>query len=130
VSKALDKNTEKFIEDVTQKCSNSATKPFKGDTSNGVVSFREGNAGHIFSKREGHVPDSPANRILLRETAQSEKNFLGKDQHGTSWHAQVLPDGRQAWTTSRNGIIQNGGVNQTPKTFNSKTGLSRESKHD
>ena len=37
---------------------------------------------------------------------------------GNTWSARTLPDGTQAWTQTRNGVITNGGLNQTPQVFN------------
>ncbi|HDY8121392.1 TPA: hypothetical protein RQK91_002757 [Vibrio vulnificus] len=79
---------------------------------------------HIFREKEGHLPDTPENRRLLEGVADDPKAILGNDKFGNTWSAQTLPDGSQVWTQSRNGQIINGGVNQTPRSFNSETGLS------
>jgi len=79
---------------------------------------------HIFGDRPGHVPDTPANRQMLVDTASDQSNFQGTDQWGNDWYAQTQSDGSQVWVSSRNGVIQDGGVNLTPRTYNPQTGLS------
>ncbi len=80
---------------------------------------------HIFRDASGHLADTLANRQLLQDTANNPDNILGTDRFGNTWASQTLPDGSQVWVRSRNGIINNGGVNATPKTFNPNTGLNR-----
>ncbi len=72
--------------------------------------------------------DTPANRQTLENVANSNKNYLGKDIHGNKWYAKLNSDGSQIWVQVRNGKIDAGGVNYTPKTFNSRTGLSAANK--
>lgn len=43
----------------------------------------------------------------------------------TLWYFQMQSDGSQVWVTTRDGTIQNGGVNNPPKTWNPDTGYSR-----
>ena len=80
---------------------------------------------HIFRNEPGHLLDTAINRKLLIETANNIENFLGVDQYGTNWYAKILPNEKQVWVAARNNLIRNGGVNETPKIFNSKTGLAR-----
>ena len=61
----------------------------------------------------------------MLETASNPKNYLGIDNHGNHWHAQILSDGTQAWTSSRSGEIRNGGINTTPITYSPETGLNK-----
>lgn len=79
---------------------------------------------HIFRDAPGHVPDTPANRQLLQSVADDATATLGTDRFGNVWSARINSDGTQTWVQSRNGVIINGGVNQTPRTFNPRTGLS------
>ena len=49
----------------------------------------------------------------------------GKDIHGNDWNIRDLEDGSQLWVTSKNGVIQNGGLNKPPKPWDEFTGLSQ-----
>ncbi|MCI5143730.1 MAG: hypothetical protein D3909_18800 [Candidatus Electrothrix sp. ATG1] len=80
--------------------------------------------GHIFRNAPGHITDTPANRRLLRNIASDSRTTLGTDRFGNEWSARIQPDGSQVWVQTRNGVIQNGGVNQTPRNYNPDTGLS------
>ncbi len=103
----------------------------KGETGH----FGDGNGGnklppdksqldHIFDDREGHLPDTPANRQLLVDVANESDNYLGKDKYGNDWHARTEADGSQTWTESRGGIIQNGGSNNPPREWDNDGGLN------
>ena len=83
-----------------------------------------GQIEHIFRNAEGHLPDTPANRQLLQQVADDPSTTLGTDKFGNVWSARTLEDGTQAWVQTRDGVIRNGGLNQTPRVFNSNTGLS------
>jgi RHS repeat-associated protein len=80
---------------------------------------------HIFRDAVGHLTNTSENQQTLLDLTNNAGNLLGTDQFGNHWFAQVLPDGTQVWGSVRNGIIQNGGLNSTPRTFNPNTGLSR-----
>jgi len=79
---------------------------------------------HIFREAEGHLPDTPENRKLLEDLANDRGAVSGPDKYGNTWFRRVLPNGTQVWTSARNAIIQNGGLNTSPKAYNSQTGLS------
>lgn len=79
---------------------------------------------HIFRKAPGHMEDTRENRALLLEVANDTKCHIGKDGRGNEWHCKNLDDGRQIWVSIRNGVIQNGGINQPPRTWNDYSGLS------
>ena len=79
---------------------------------------------HIFREAPDHLADTPANRALLQNVADDAATTLGTDRFGNVWSARTLEDGTQVWVQVRNGVIQNGGVNPTPRVFNPKTGLS------
>ncbi|MBS0521277.1 MAG: hypothetical protein JSR90_21445, partial [Proteobacteria bacterium] len=83
---------------------------------------------HVLRDEEGHLPDTPANKQLLEDVANDPANVMGPDEFGNVWSARILSDGRQVWTRTRNETIINGGINRTPKPYNSKTGLSASSK--
>ena len=102
-------------------------KPAKPPTAakEGRHAIPEGRLGHIFRDAPGHLPDTPANRKLLQGVADDPATTLGPDKFGNTWSARTLDDGTQVWVQTRNGDIINGGLNQTPRTFNLRTGLSR-----
>ena len=79
---------------------------------------------HIFRNAKGHLPDTPTNRMLIKNTANNQKNFLGIDSKGTSWYAQMQADGSQIWVQTYNGIITNAGLDETPRIFNPQSGLN------
>lgn len=58
--------------------------------------------------------------------ADDAATTLGTDKFGNTWSAVTRADGTQVWTQTRNGKIINGGVNNTPHSFNPETGLSRQ----
>ena len=79
---------------------------------------------HIFRKARGHLEDSPQNRQKILELANDPKCYGGKDRRGLDWHYRILDDGSQLWVTTRNGIIQDRGVNNPPHSWDERTGLS------
>jgi hypothetical protein len=85
---------------------------------------KPGQTRHIFRDAPGHLADTPANRALLKGVADDASTTLGTDRFGNVWSARTLEDGTQVWVQTRNGVIQNGGLNKTPRVFNSETGLS------
>lgn len=48
-------------------------------------------------------------------TTYSPIKGLGTDQFGNQWYAKILPDGSHLWGSVRNGVLQNGGLNTTPR---------------
>jgi RHS repeat-associated protein len=95
-----------------------------GDAVGELCPIAEGVAAHMFDGREGHVPDTPENRRLLREVASDPANTRGVDEWGNEWSSKILDDGRQVWTQKRDGEIQNGGINDTPRDWNPRSGFS------
>lgn len=97
------------------------------DALKGKVRLPENDAQlkHIFRKSEGHLEDSPGNRQLLQDLANDMKHHAGKDIHGKDWHYKELEDGSQLWVSVRNGVIQDGGLNRPPRSWDEMTGLSR-----
>jgi len=79
---------------------------------------------HTFRNAPGHLKDTPANRKLLERVANDPKCKLGPDEHGNTLHGYIQNDGTPVWVQLRDGKIINGGVNQVPKVYNPKTGLS------
>jgi filamentous hemagglutinin len=80
---------------------------------------------HIFRDDVGHLADTPENQQALVDLANNPQNRLGTDRFGNEWFAKTQPDGTQLWGSVRKGVIQNGGLNTTPRSFNPATGLSK-----
>lgn len=74
---------------------------------------KEAQIKHIMSERKGHISDTPENRFLLESVSSDERNYVGKDSHGNARYAKII-NGKQVWVSARNGIIQDGGINETP----------------
>ena len=47
-----------------------------------------------------------------------------KDRRGLDWYYRILEDGSQLWVTTRNGIIQDGGLNNPLHLWDERIGLS------
>jgi hypothetical protein len=78
---------------------------------------------HIFRDAPGHLPDTPANRQLLLDTGTNPSNSLGTNRFGNDVFISTRANGSQVWVETRNGIIQNGGVNNPPRTWIPNEGL-------
>ena len=48
----------------------------------------------------------------LREQIKNKIKIIDKD--GNEWYSRTQSDGSQVWVSTRNGIIQNGGINNPP----------------
>lgn len=79
---------------------------------------------HIFSGKEGHLSDTPENRQLLVDLSNNESKYVGKDKYGNSWNIETTEQGVQNWVRYQNGIINEGGQNASPRTWNDETGLN------
>ena len=79
---------------------------------------------HIFSGKDGHLSDTPANRKKLTDLANDQSKFIGTDKYGNSWNAETNSDGSQNWVRYQNGTINEGGQNATPRPWNNETGLN------
>ena len=89
------------------------------------VIVAENRLRHIFRKRTGHFSrDTPEARKILEDLANEPTNLHGGDKHGNSWYAKLNEKGQQYWAEVRDGKIINGGINETPKIFNSESGFS------
>ena len=84
---------------------------------------------HIFRNKPGHLTDTPYHRRILRDLANDNNYYKGKDVNGNEWHVKIMKDGSQLWVQHRNGIIQNGGKNKTPIKWNDNTGLNKPIKN-
>ncbi|MDN7799806.1 DUF637 domain-containing protein [Burkholderia vietnamiensis] len=90
----------------------------------GKFVLTDNRATKIFGTRDGHIADTPANRDLLTSVANDPATTLGTDKFGNTWSGKVLSDGTQVWVQTRNGLVWNAGVNQTPRGFDPNTGLA------
>gem|GEM_PF-1113347 len=80
---------------------------------------------HMFRDAEGHfTADTPENRQLIERVANNPTNRLGTDGFGNSWFAETQMNGNQIWVKVRGNRIVEAGINTTPRTFNSATGLT------
>ena len=79
---------------------------------------------HIFSGKEGHLSDTPENRQLLVDLSNNESKYVGKDKYGNLWNIETTEQGVQNWGRYQNGIINEGGQNASPRTWNDETGLN------
>lgn len=89
-----------------------------------VFPTNESQVRHIFRDSVGHLPDTAASRELLQDVTTDRGAQLGTDRFGNTWFHRIREDGTQVWVQVRDGVIQNGGVNQTPRPFNPQSGLS------
>ncbi len=85
---------------------------------------------HIFRKKDNHFPDTPENRALLEQLANDESKYIGTDAKGVRWYVQQNPDGSQLWVTVRDDVIQNGGLNPAPRSWDDETGLNTPRKKE
>lgn len=79
----------------------------------------------IFREKEGHIEDTPENRSLLEAVANNKDNYVGTDRYGIQWYSKTQADGSQVWVRVKNNTIQNGGINNPPKTWNPSTGYNK-----
>ncbi len=114
----LGESLKNFAESVVDESGKNAIKTNR-------IPDNDSTIGHIFRDSEGHIPDTPENRALLEDVANSVDNFRGRDKYGNEWYTMDLEDGRQVWVEARNGNIFDGGINESPKFWNSETGLKK-----
>lgn len=85
---------------------------------------QEAQLAHIFEDREGHIPRTSENMKLLVDLANSWENYRGTDAFGNAWHIKSRDDNSQVWVRSRNGVINEGGINKKPRTWDKDSGLN------
>jgi RHS repeat-associated protein len=80
---------------------------------------------HIFRDAPGHIDDTQTNRDLLENLTNNVDDFDGLDRFGNSIYTRPLGDGSdaQVWAITRDGVIQNGGINTQPWTYVPNYGL-------
>lgn len=116
---------DKKIKD--EKDKNSGGGPEKGPDDDDPLPVKNRNIMmHIFRNKEGHMLDTLENRELLRSLVRDAKNYLGTDVRSNVWYGKILQNGKQLWAGARNNIIRDGGLNETPRVFNARTGLCNE----
>ena len=105
-------------------------KKVKAPSSEGKIKLPKGKSQlkHIFAEREGHLSDTPENRQRLVDLANDPSKYLGKDQYGNHWNAEITSDGSQYWVRYQGGTINNGGKNATPYPWDDNTGLNKNPK--
>lgn len=84
----------------------------------------EAQLNHIFGIRPGHFPDTPENRKRLVKLANDDSKYIGDDKYGNSWNSLIEPDGTQTWVRYRDGVINEGGSNKTPRKWDNDTGFN------
>ena len=79
---------------------------------------------HIFRDEEGHLKDTPENRKMLLDLANNNKYHMGKDMYGNEWHIRINEDGSQDYTREMRQVINEGGKNEIPRSWDEMTGLN------
>lgn len=118
--KTFTKHITKYIHGCIEKGGGSAG----GSGGRNTLSTKPAQVKHMFSDRPGHLPDTVENRALLESVANNPENYLGVDSLNTQWYAQTQSDGSQIWARVWDGSIFNGGINETPRSWNPVTGLN------
>ena len=72
-------------------------------------------APHIFRDSRGHLPDTWENRRLLVDVANDPNTTVGPSPFGGEYSLTTRGDGTQVWTHTRNGRLENAGVNEVGK---------------
>ena len=80
---------------------------------------------HIFRDSKGHLKNTVANHKLLVTLANNSKYYVGTDKYGNKWNIKQQKDGKQLWVRYRNGKINEGGRNNSPKPWDNETGLNK-----
>lgn len=84
------------------------------DSIDAVFPKNPGQLMHIFRNATGHLAvDNLVNRDILLKTV-SPDNFKTINKNGSLVFTRIIADGTEVWVYVRDGIIQNGGVNQMP----------------
>ena len=79
---------------------------------------------HIFGNRLGHLSDTAGNRQTLVDLANDQSKYIGTDKYGNDWNVQIETDGSQTWVRYQNGVINEGGRNTTPRSWDNATDLN------
>ena len=84
----------------------------------------ESQLAHMFSDRPGHLPNTEESREAVVKLVNDYNNFVDVDSRGLQWYSQITPEGTQLWASVYNGVVQNCGENETPHTWDPRTGFS------
>lgn len=115
-------DTEENLSAETSENSGEASPPSENTVS---LPNNDSQLKHIFGNRPGHLPDTPANRKMLEDLARDKTKYMGTDKYGNSWNVSLNDNGTQTWVRYQNGVINEGGLNQTPKPWDDETGLNK-----
>lgn len=79
---------------------------------------------HIFRDTLGHLKDTSHNRQIIKDLANNESFYKGKDKYGNKWNIKIEKDGKQLWVRYQNGKINEAGRNDKPRPWDKDTGLN------
>ena len=79
---------------------------------------------HILRNAQGHLINNASNRTLLISLSKDKSAYQGRDKNGNDWYSKMVGS-KQLWVVVRKGIIQNGGLNDSPIDFISGEGIKK-----
>jgi RHS repeat-associated protein len=91
----------------------------------GKNSISEERSSHIFSKSAEKYSDTKANREMITNIANDDKNYIGIDQHGKRYYTKENSDGTQTYVYTQNGEIKGAGYNTKPKDLMKEKNLKK-----
>ena len=78
---------------------------------------------HIFRNDLGHLANTAENQKIVVNLVNNVKNIQGLDKYGNTIYTSTMSDGSQVWALVRNGVVQNGGINNPPRVYVHGVGL-------
>ncbi len=60
---------------------------------------------------------------MIKDLANDSSFYKGKDKYGNKWNIKIDKNGKQLWVQYQNGVINNGGRNDVPISWDKETGL-------
>lgn len=101
----------------------------QGRSSNPALPSKRSQLMHVFRNAPGHLPYTDESVARIEELISDERNIVGTDgQVGRTWYARIESDGTQLWASVLNGTVQDCGLNEDPRTWDSFTGFNRNPK--